>query len=142
LAQQSTSPSKTNPAEQSSQTLPNSDLQDAIAHDVLEPLQSAIQARNLQQLLVIFDSSFVPQVRDQLRALFDNYSVLRFRYKLTEVRSEGGVVSASCEADLDATPLDPSSGPLRHSNLLHLQLKQTPKGWKISAFSPADFFGL
>ena len=139
-AQEPPPPSKTDSS--SAATLPDSDLQDAIAHDVLEPLQSGIQTQNLKQVLTAFDSDSVPKARDQFRALFNNYSLLQFRYKLTEASFEGGVVSAVCEVDLDATPLDPTSGPLRHSNLLRLQLKQTPKGWRISSFSPADFFAL
>ena len=141
-AQESSPPSRTDSAEPASETQPDSNLQDSIAHDVLEPLQTGIQTQNLKQVLAVFDADSAPQVRDQLRALFENYSVLQFRYKLTQVSSEGGRVSAICEVDLDATPLDQTSAPLRHSNLLHLQLKQTPKGWKISAFSPADFFAL
>ena len=141
-AQEPGSGSKTDSAEPASETQPDSNLQDSIAHDVLEPLQTGIQTQNLKQVLAVFDADSAPQVRDQLRALFENYSVLQFRYKLTQVSSEGGRVSAICEVDLDATPLDQTSAPLRHSNLLHLQLKQTPKGWKISSFSPADFFAL
>lgn len=131
-------PSKTElPAAES-----NPDLQDSIAHDVLEPLQTAIQTHNLKQALSVFASDSGPQVRGQLRALFETFSLLQFRYKLTQVTSENEAVSATCEADLDAIPLDQTRGTLRHSDLLHLQLKHTPQGWKIAAFSPADFFAL
>ncbi len=119
------------------------DLQEAVARDVLEPLRAGIQTRNLKQVLAVFDAESVPdfpQLRDQFKALLDSYAVMQFRYKILQASSDDGHASLTCELDLDATPLDDGQVPLRHSTQLRLQLKLTPKGWRILAFTPSDFF--
>jgi len=117
--------------------------EDVIARDVLAPLQAAIQTRNLMKALAVFDpqsTASYPEIRDQLRALFNNYSVLLFRYKLLQLNSENGRASVICEVDLDATPEDDTLMAIRRSTQMRVQLKQTHKGWKIAAFTPSDFF--
>lgn len=119
------------------------DLQEAVARDVLEPLQAGIQSQNLKQVLGVFDPQSVanfPQLRDQFKALLDSYAVLLFRYKILQTSLDDAHASMTCEVDIDATPLDDGQVPLRRSTQLRLQLKQTPKGWRISGFSPSDFF--
>ena len=119
------------------------DLQEAVARDVLEPLQAGIQSHDLKQILGAFDpQSFpnFPQFRDRIKALLDSYAVLQFRYKILQASSEDHHASMTCEADLDATPVDERQVPSRRSTQMRLQLTLTPKGWRISAFSPSDFF--
>lgn len=119
------------------------DLQEAVARDVLEPLQAGIQSHDLKQILGAFDpQSFpnFPQFRDRIKALLDSYAVLQFRYKILQASSEDHHASMTCEADLDATPADEGQVPSRRSTQMRLQLTQTPKGWRITAFSPSDFF--
>jgi hypothetical protein len=119
------------------------DLQEAVAQDVLEPLQAGIQSHNLKQLLGVFDQQSVAnfsQLRDQFKALLDNYAVLLFRYKILQASLDDAHASMTCEVDIDATPLDDGQVPLRRSTQLRLQLKQTPKAWQITGFSPSDFF--
>lgn len=122
------------------------DLQEAIARDVLEPLQTGIRTQNLKQVLSVFDAqSFpeFPQFRDQLRAFLDAYQALQFRYKILQASStEDGKASVISEADIDTTPLDEGQAPLRRSTQIQLQLKQTPNGWRISSLTPNDFFAL
>jgi hypothetical protein len=118
------------------------DLEEAVAHDVFEPFQSGIETENLKQVTGVFDpdSSNLPQIQDSFRALFLNYSLLRFRYKFLQLRANEHSASAICEIDLDATPADADQLPLRRSTQMRFQLTQTAKGWKIAAFTPADFF--
>ncbi len=119
------------------------DLEDLIARDVLEPLRDGIQTQNPSEVLAVFDAGSVPdfpQLRDQVRAFLDSYAVLTFRYKILQATSDQNGATVTCEADLDATPRDPGEVPMRRSRQLRLQLRQTEKGWRISAFSPKDFF--
>ena len=119
------------------------DLQEAVAGDVLEPMQAGIQSHDLKKILGAFDpQSFpnFPQFRDRIKALLDSYAVLQFRYKILQASSDDLHASMTCEADLDATPVDEGQVPSRRSTQMRLQLTQTPKGWRISAFSPSDFF--
>jgi hypothetical protein len=124
-------------------TQPQLDLQEGIARDVLEPLQAGMESRNLKQVISVFDPQSVsdfPQLRDRMKALLDAYAAVRFRYKILQASSEGAHASMTCEVDLDATPLDGGQVPTRRTTQMRLQLTQTPKGWRISAFSPGDFF--
>ncbi len=118
------------------------DLTESVARDVLEPLQTGVQTQNLKLVLSAFDAETFPdfsQFRDRMKALLDSNAVLLFRYKILQVTSEGSHASVTCEADLDATPLDEGQVPLRRSTQLRLQLKQTPKGWRIVGLTPGDF---
>ncbi len=147
LAQQPPSPGQDGSAGGSGQAAGQQalDLQDLVARDVLEPLRDGVQTHNLKQVLAVFDGqSFpdFPQLRDQIKAFLDSYSVLQFRYKILQASSEQDSASVICEVDMDATPLDEGQVPRRRSTQLRLQLKQTPKAWQISAFSPSDFFAL
>lgn len=153
VAQQSTDASqdrteqKSSPGATSTAAAPASgqplDLDEAVAHDVLEPLQTGIQIHSLKEVLSVLDPqsmSNYAEVRDQFRALFSNYSVLQFRYKLLQLSSERNRVSAMCEIDMDATPADENLMAVRRSAQMRFQLKQTSTGWKIVDFSPSDFF--
>jgi hypothetical protein len=119
------------------------DISDIVARDVLEPLQEGIQTQNLKQVISVFDApsfSDFPQLRDRIKALLGSYAVLQFRYKILQITSDNGHASLICEVDLDATPSDDGQVPMRRSTQLRLQLKETPKAWRISAFAPSDFF--
>ena len=102
-----------------------------------------MESRNLKQVISVFDSQSVPnfpQFRERMKALLDAYTAVRFRYKILQASAEDAHASMTCEVDLDATPLDGGQVPTRRSTQMRLQLTQTPKGWRISAFSPSDFF--
>jgi hypothetical protein len=119
------------------------DLQEAVARDVLEPLQAGMESRNLKQVLSAFDAQSVPnfpQFQDRMKAVLDAYAAVRFRYKILQANSEGDHASMTCEVDLDATPVDGGQVPTRRSTQMRLQLKQTQKRWQISSFNPSDFF--
>lgn len=120
------------------------DIQEAVAGDVLEPLKTGIESRNLKQVLAVFDPESVPnfpELRDHIKALLEGYAAFQFRYKILQVNSEDHHASMTCEFDLDATPADGGQLPSRRSTQMRLQLTQTPKGWRISTFAPGDFFG-
>lgn len=119
------------------------DLQEAVARDVLEPLQAGMQSHNLKQVLSVFDPESIPnfpQLRDRIKAMLDAYAAFQFRYKILQASAEDHRASMTCEIDLDATPVDEGQVPTRRSTQMRLQLTQTPKGWRISAFTPNDFF--
>ena len=75
------------------------DLQEAVARDVLEPLQAGMQSRDLKQVLSVFDPQTVPefpQFRDRIKAMLDTYAALQFRYKILQASAE----DAPCVNDL------------------------------------------
>jgi hypothetical protein len=119
------------------------DLNDQVIRDVFEPLQSAIRGHNLQQLLAVFDQqqmSDYAEVRDQLRAFFNQYDAIRFRYQLLQVTSAKNRGSAVAEIELEATPADPSGATLRRDLQMRFRMNLGGKGWRLLGFSPENFF--
>jgi hypothetical protein len=119
------------------------DLSDEVVRDVLTDLQRGIETHNLDRILEIFDQQNMKgysQFRDQMAAFLRRYDSVRFRYQLMQVTSdkEGGFAIA--DLDMDADPSDILPTPQRRSTQMRFQLKRSPKGWKVVALKPADFF--
>jgi hypothetical protein len=119
------------------------DLSDQVIRDVFRPLQRGMEGHNPYQVLAIFDQQGTPdyvQVRDQLRAFFDQYDAIRFRYQLLQVTSDKNGGSAVAEIELEATPVEPSQVTLRRDTQMRFRLTLGRKGWRLVGFAPADFF--
>ena len=119
------------------------DLSDEVVRDVLTDLQRGIETHNLDRILEIFDQENMKdysQFRDQMVAFLRRYDSVRFRYQLLQVTSdkEGGFAIA--DLDMDADPSDILPTPQRRSTQMRFQLKRSPRGWKVVALKPADFF--
>ncbi len=118
------------------------DLNDQVIKDVFEPLQRGINGHNLYQVLAVFDQDGTPdyaEVRDQLRAFFDGYDAIRFRYQLLQVTSDKNHAFAVAEIVMEATPADPSQVTLRRETQMRFRMNLGPKSWKLVGFSPANF---
>lgn len=119
------------------------DLSDQVIHDVFVPMQRGIQGHDLEQVLAIFDRQGTPdyaQLRDQLRAFFEQHDSIRFRYQLLQVTSDKKQASAIAEIEMDAVPVDPSQVTLRRDTQMRFRVMLSPKGWKLVGFTPADSF--
>ncbi len=119
------------------------DLSDEVVRDVLTNLQRGVEAHDLDRVLEIFDQQNMKdyaQFHDQMVAFFRRYDSVKFRYQLLQVTSdkEGGFAIA--DIDMDADPTDILPTPQRRSTQMRFQMKRTPKGWKVVALRPADFF--
>jgi len=120
-------------------------LSDQIIHDVLEPLRTGMETQNAQLVLSVFDKREVTGYSDlqgQLRAFFQQYNEVRFRYQILQATAEEDHGSATAALEMDALPYDFTSIPTRRSVQMRFQLKLEPKGWRVTGFSPADFFSL
>lgn len=118
------------------------DLTEEVVRDVLSSLQHAIEGRNLNQMLAIFDPQKpnYAELRDQFMAFFQRYDVIQFRYQVLQVTSEKDHAFVICDIDLDATPSDNSQVALRRSVQMRFQMKLSPRGWRVTGFKPDDFF--
>ena len=119
------------------------DLNDQVIRDVFEPLHRGLDSHNLYQVLAVFDQESTPdyaQVRDQLRAFFDQFDAIRFRYQLLQATSDKNHGSAVAEIEMEATPADPSQVTLRREIQMRFRMNLGPKGWRLVGFAPADFF--
>jgi transposase len=119
------------------------DLSDEVVRDVLTDLQQGITTHDLERVLEIFDQQNMKdyaQFHDQMVAFFRRYDSVKFRYQLLQVTSdkEGGFAIA--DIDMDADPSDILPTPQRRSTQMRFQMQRGPKGWKVVALRPADFF--
>jgi hypothetical protein len=134
----------TQPAEQPSPAASQPiDLSDEVVRDVLDHLQRGIETHDLDRVLDIFDRQNMKdfaQFQDQMVAFFRRYDSIRFRYQLLQVTSDKDSGSAIADIDMDADPSDILPTPQRRSTQMRFQLKRSPKGWKVVALKPADFF--
>ena len=119
------------------------DLSDEVVRDVLDHLQRGIETHDLERVLDIFDRQNMKdfaQFQDQMVAFFRRYDSVRFRYQLLQVTSDKDSGSAIADIDMDADPSDILPTPQRRSVQMRFELKRSPKGWKVVALKPADFF--
>jgi hypothetical protein len=120
-------------------------LSDQVIQQVLEPLRAGMETQDVSQVLSVFDRQEMSSYGDlqgQLRAFFHMYDEVHFRYQLLQATADGDHGSATAEIDMDALPYEPTQTPARRSVQMRFQLKQSPKGWKIVGFTPADFFSV
>jgi len=120
-------------------------LSDQVIQQVLEPLRTGIEAQNIRQVLSVFDKEEFPSyanLQEQLKAFFRQYAEVRFRYQILQVTADNDHGSATADLEMDALPYDVTETPARRSVQMRFQMKLEAKGWKVTAFSPADFFSL
>ncbi|MFZ0313059.1 MAG: hypothetical protein WAL85_10175 [Candidatus Korobacteraceae bacterium] len=120
-------------------------LSEQVSKDVLEPLRIGIEAQNVQKALSVFDQKELnsyAELQGQLNAFFHLYAETRFRYQLLQVEADKDRGSATADVEMDALPYQEMQVPVRRSVQMRLQLKLEPKGWKVTGFSPAGFFGV
>jgi len=119
-------------------------LGEQVSKDVLEPLRIGIVSQNIQKALSVFDQKELnsyAELQGQLNAFFQLYNEVRFRYQLLQVEADKDHGTATAEVEMDALPYQEMQVPVRRSVQMRFQLKLEPKGWKVTGFSPAGFFG-
>lgn len=120
-------------------------LTEQLIHDVFQPLQNGMQTQNIQMVLSIFDKQELTGWADlqaQLRAFFHQYAEVNFRYQILQATAEKDHGTATAEIEMDALPYNFGQIPSRRSVQMRFQIKLGAKGWKVSGFSPSDFFGV
>jgi hypothetical protein len=137
-------PAQAQPADQpASPATPVFDLSDEVVRDVLTNLQRGIETHDIDRVLEIFDQQNMKdyaQFHDQMVAFFRRYDSVKFRYQLLQVTSDKEGSFAIADIDMDADPSDILPTPQRRSTQMRFQMKRAPKGWKVVALRPADFF--
>jgi hypothetical protein len=119
------------------------DLSDEVVRDVLTNLQRGIEGHNIDRVMEIFDQQNMKdyaQFHDQMVAFFRRYDSVKFRYQLLQVTSDKDASFAIVDIDMDADPSDILPTEQRSSTQMRFQMKRGPKGWKVVALRPADFF--
>jgi len=136
------SPAKPDNTGQQAEPLTTSDL---VIQQILEPLRTGIITQNVKTVLSVFDKNELNGYGDldgQLHAFFQQFQETSFRYQLMQVTEEKDHGSATVEMEMDALPYETTRTAVRRSVQMRLQLKLGPKGWKVAAFTPADFFNV
>ncbi len=144
LQQQSGQPAATpdsNPPDAASDEKPS--LSDQVIQDVLEPLRNGVAVQNVSQVMSLFDKQFpgYSSLQQQFRSFFGLYSEVNFHYQILQVTADKDHGSATADIEMDALPYQVAGMPERRTAQMRFRLKLTPQGWKITGFTPADFFG-
>jgi hypothetical protein len=124
---------------------PGLTLTEQLIRDVFQPLQNGMQTHNVQMVLSIFDKKELTgwaDLQGQLNAFFHQYDAVNFRYQVLQVTADKDRGSATAEIEMDALPYNFGQVPSRRSVQMRFQIKLGGKGWKVSGFSPADFFSV
>jgi len=119
------------------------EVSDEIVRDVLLPFQRALETHNLDHLLDTFDPAApdFPRFRDQFRAFFRLTDAVKLRYQILQAAADGpDTAYAIADIDMDALPADSLPTEQRRSTQMRLQMTRTPKGWRLTALKPLDFF--
>ena len=139
--------SATTPAAQNAAVDEGLSLSDQILQDVLEPIRAGMETQNIRQVLSAFDKREVSDYTDleqQLRAFFRQFAEVRFRYQLLQAAvddtPEKDRATVAAEMDMDAMPFNVTQIAIRRSVQMHFHMKFQGKAWKVTSFSPADFF--
>jgi hypothetical protein len=133
-------PSAGEPAPPATQAI---DLSDEVVRDVLTNLQRGIEGHDIDRVMEIFDQQNMKdyaQFHDQMVSFFRRYDGVKFRYQLLQVTSDKDASFAIVDIDMDADPSDILPTQQRRSTQMRFQMKRGPKGWKVVALRPADFF--
>jgi len=133
------------PAQRTSAPAQAAGVSDQLIQQVLEPLRTGMQSQNIDRVLSVFDRTEMHSASDleaNLRALFQQTSEVDLRYQLLQVTANKDRASATVEMQMDALPYEATQFAMRRNTQMRLQLKLGPKGWKITALAPADFFNV
>ena len=120
-------------------------VSDELIQQVLEPLKTGMETQNIQQILSVFDDKELDGYSDlpgQLRAFYQQFDEVNFRYQLLQVAADKDRASATTDVQMDALSYSVTAIPVRRSVQMRLKLKHGPKGWKVTAFTPRDFFAV
>ena len=98
-------------------------LSDQVIQDVLEPLRSGIVGQDLNQVMSVFDKQpyrATANLQQQLRAFFELYSEVDFRYQILQVTADKDHGSATAEIEMDALPYEvtPDAGAAQRPDAL------------------------
>ena len=122
----------------------STDLSDEVIKDVLSEFQSGFETHNLDKVLSVFDAAVMPgfaQFRDQMVAYFRLHESFKLRYQLLQVTADDGLGMATVDIEMDDDPLDTLPTPKRRSTQMRIEIKRTPKGWRVIGLDPMEFFG-
>lgn len=120
-------------------------VSDEVIREVLEPLRQGMVTQNLQMVMSVFDQKEFSDYSDlegELRAFFEQTSEVRFRYQILQVAANKNRGSLTADMEMDTLPYEFTTLPTRRSVQMRFQLALEAKGWKVTAFTPSDFFNV
>jgi hypothetical protein len=120
-------------------------VSDQVIRDILEPLRLGMETQNLQMVMSVFDKkefSGYSDLEDELRAFFQQFAEVRFRYEILQVTAEKSRGSVTADVEMDPLPYQTTLVPVRRSVQMRLQIALQGKSWKVTGLTPSDFFNV
>ncbi len=115
---------------------------DAVADDLLSQIATSMAARNARGMLAAFD----PQMdgysvfADHLSVWFHDNTSFKAYYKLRQTAVDGDRGIAVADFEYEVAPREEDQPPVRRHAQLRFTFARGAKGWKITDFTPRNFF--
>jgi hypothetical protein len=113
------------------------------ASRLISQLAEALQAHQLNHFLSTFDLSRMKGgelFKQQIASFFAHADSIRVHLNVTQVGGNGGNGTATVEAEMEASPADDSTPPVRKNATLHFTAEHASSLWKFTDVQPRAFF--
>jgi hypothetical protein len=114
-----------------------------VASRLLQQVTQGFITNNPGQVLAAFDRAKMRDYsafRDAIQALFARYDTFRAAYRLRQSWPEVQRGAVIVEFELEGTPLEEGTRPLRRNAQLRFEFERGRQGWRIVAVEPRSFF--
>lgn len=119
------------------------DFSDSVMNSLLHNLQKGTQGHSDRRVLAGFDPERMDGylgVEADIQQLFQQYDAFSLHYRILQTSIEGTHGVALVEMQMEATPRQEGTTPLRRTRQIRFEVASGKRGWKIVDFQPRDFF--
>ena len=135
-------PAQSFPA-QNQQAPPQSAFDEKAASQMLLQLSEALQDHSENPFLALFDLEKMKDgalFKQQISSFYSQTESIRVHMNLGEITDEGGSVTVSVDAEMEAEPRN--GGPIARQNEMITFTVANSGGWKFVDVQPRSFFSL
>jgi hypothetical protein len=128
---------------QNQQAPPQSAFDEKLASQMLLQLSEALQGHSQKQFLALFDLEKMKDgalFQQQISSFYSQTESIRVHMNLGEITDEGGSVTVSVNAEMEAEPRN--GGPIARQNEMITFTVANAGGWKFVDVQPRSFFSL
>jgi len=116
---------------------------EVVANDVLGTLRDGLEGHSQRLMLSAFDGDKMDgylSFEDAIEAMMNRYDGFRVHYRILQSEASGSKGIVNVQFDMEEIPRDTGTNPKRRSAQIRFELERGQKGWRITDFSPRDFF--
>ncbi len=110
---------------------------------VVDQIAEGMRALSARTVLSVFDrgqEDLFTQVKEQSSLWFERSREIRIHYTLQEWSAQNGSAQVSARFQVEQYSASEEQEPVRRDTVLRLELHKTKSGWRVTQYSPQDFF--